>query len=223
MMMLVNSCSMNTDIVIVASILKGPAIQLTDHKATADYSNTELVAGIQAGDSACEDELYKRFKPGLSVMLDQRSGDASRAEDLAHDTLLTVLLRLRTKGIEQPDKLTSFVYQTAKFVFLSWHRKSATKTERYSIDIDEVGDGNNPESIRIRAQQIEATRMLISELRMDRDKEVLTRFYIKDQPKQEICDALELEFAHFDRIIHRARNRFKTLMEEQSFDMEVLN
>jgi hypothetical protein len=50
-----------------------------------------------------------------------------------------------------------------------------------------------------------------------RDREVLVRFYLDDQDREKICRELGLSEEHFNRVIFRARNRFRELVEHRGF------
>jgi RNA polymerase sigma-70 factor (ECF subfamily) len=56
-------------------------------------------------------------------------------------------------------------------------------------------------------------RRLIGELDTDRDRQILYRFYIAEEDKERICADLELSSLHFNRVLFRARQRFKELLE----------
>jgi RNA polymerase sigma-70 factor (ECF subfamily) len=47
----------------------------------------------------------------------------------------------------------------------------------------------------------------------ERDIQVLYRFYIADEDKEEVCAELGLSSLHFNLVLHRARERFKELYE----------
>ena len=49
-----------------------------------------------------------------------------------------------------------------------------------------------------------------------RDREILTRFYVEDQDKDEICTALNLDSLHFNRVLFRARKRFRKILEKSA-------
>jgi hypothetical protein len=53
-----------------------------------------------------------------------------------------------------------------------------------------------------------------------RDRELLRRFYLNDESRDRICQDLELTSEHFNRVIFRARNRFRELLERRGW---VLN
>ena len=57
-------------------------------------------------------------------------------------------------------------------------------------------------------------RRLIGELPTDRDRQVLYRFYIAEDDKAAICQDLELSSLHFNRVLHRARQRYRELYQE---------
>lgn len=175
----------------------------------SDVKPEELVQNIKKGDPRAEELFYRRYFSGLVLMLERRTRDRGRAEDLAQDTMVTVLERLRGSGIDHPERLNSFVHQTAKYQFIGWLRKAANKTELIpdyddrTDDVDTADEGLDKE--RARAQ----VRKVISEMNVARDRELLYRFYVRDQSKPVICEALDLTPTHFDRVINRARNRFR--------------
>jgi DNA-directed RNA polymerase specialized sigma24 family protein len=51
---------------------------------------------------------------------------------------------------------------------------------------------------------------------VERDRELLIRFYVHDQDKQKICRELGLKSLHFNRVLFRAKNRFRKLLEESA-------
>jgi RNA polymerase sigma-70 factor (ECF subfamily) len=56
-------------------------------------------------------------------------------------------------------------------------------------------------------------RKLIGELPTDRDQQLLLRFYVAEEEKETICAELGLDSLHFNRVLFRARQRFKELLE----------
>ena len=72
----------------------------------------------------------------------------------------------------------------------------------------------------IAQQRIETVRDVIAQLAVTRDSDVLQRFYVLEQDKSQICHYLELSPDKFDRVISRARKRFKEAMEQR---MKMLN
>ena len=63
-------------------------------------------------------------------------------------------------------------------------------------------------------------RQVINELPTDRDRQVLFRYYIVEDEKEQICADLGLTSLHFNRVLHRARERYKELYERAVSRME---
>lgn len=182
---------------------------------------SRLVEGIRRGDLASESTFVKKYRQGLVVMLEQRTGDRARAEDLAHDTLMTVLSKLRESEVDDPDLLTRYVYQTAKYIHIGWQRKKTNQVElKESLD-NEMARQSSQETRLLRQQQLESAKRLINEMPVERDRQILLRFYVHEQPKPLVCEALDLSSQHFDRVLNRARKRFKALVDRRQIDLSL--
>ena len=150
-------------------------------------------------------------------MLERKVGDRARAEDLMHDTMMIVLGHLRGDGVKQPEYLDRYVHQTAKFTFIGWLRKRDNQNELRD-NVDDVSDEQVSVVDMLSLEQLRAlVRKVIEELPVYRDREILRRFYLLDQAKPTICEALELSVTHFDRVINRARNRFRDLFNKGDY------
>jgi RNA polymerase sigma-70 factor (ECF subfamily) len=60
-----------------------------------------------------------------------------------------------------------------------------------------------------------AVRQVLQELPNPRDRALLVRFYLRDEPKADICRDLGLTEEHFNRVIFRARERLRALLERR--------
>ena len=67
-----------------------------------------------------------------------------------------------------------------------------------------------------REQTQAAVHKLLRSMPMRRDREILTRFYVEDQDKDEICEALGLDSLHFNRVLFRAKKRFRKILEKSA-------
>ena len=63
-----------------------------------------------------------------------------------------------------------------------------------------------------REQVRDAVGVLLAELGTPRDREILTRLYLRDEDKDDICDALGVDSTHFNRVLFRAKQRFRELL-----------
>lgn len=58
-------------------------------------------------------------------------------------------------------------------------------------------------------------REVFRDLGTPRDRELLVRYYLHDEDKDSVCRRLGLTEAHFNRVIFRARERFRGLLERR--------
>ena len=197
--------------------------------ATADESEvaTELANRIRRGEKLAEHDFIQRYSKGLFSFLRRKTGDDDLADDLHQDTFRIVLERLRTSGLENPAQLGGFIHATAKNLVIAYFRKQARrKTEPDYATVERTShEGISQADATQREEQAKMVRSLLTELRSERDRELLMRFYLCEEDKQSICDALELSDKHFNRVIFRARERFRELLlkHEKRSDFRILH
>ena len=68
-----------------------------------------------------------------------------------------------------------------------------------------------------RAHWARLMREVLAELPTPRDRELIVAFYLEEQDKDAICTRLGLTGEHFNRVVHRARERFRELLERRGF------
>jgi RNA polymerase sigma-70 factor, ECF subfamily len=59
----------------------------------------------------------------------------------------------------------------------------------------------------------QVVRRLLAELPVERDREILRRHYLSEESKDSVCHALGIDDAHFRRVLHRAKQRLRELLE----------
>lgn len=175
-----------------------------------------LPARIRAGDARAEVELVQAYGRGVRLLLEQRVGGRDLARDLFQETFRIVLVRLRSPTLEPPDNLTSFIRQTAVNVALMDFRKRVRRQrfETHGVDLEAAADVLACPFTRLASEQLRAdVRTVISELPVERDRELLWHFYVLEEDKDALCTRFGLTSEHFDRVLSRARQRFRTLIE----------
>jgi len=180
----------------------------------------ELVLRIRAGDRRAEGELVERFSRGLRLMLRQLTQDPSLAEDVFQETFRLVVEKARGGEIHQPEKLAGFLRSLARNLLIADRRKAVRYTG--------LGEGEEavdrlrppepePQLDRVlRQEEALHVRALLAELRFDRDRELLLRFYLSDDSKQAICADLAIDPERFNRVLFRARERLRELWERSA-------
>jgi RNA polymerase sigma-70 factor (ECF subfamily) len=176
---------------------------------------TDLVRRIAAGDASAEETLVLRYSRGLLYLLRRLGAPPDLAEDLHQETFRIALERLRRRALDEPAGLAGFLRGTARNLIIAERRKTARR--RTGTDDEELEQAVHPEpsqlSTVLRDEEAESVRRLIAELATDRDRQILLRFYVAEEEKESICADLGLDGLHFNRVLFRARQRFKELLE----------
>jgi RNA polymerase sigma-70 factor (ECF subfamily) len=159
--------------------------------------------------------VYRDY-PGLRALIMRRVRDPEVAADILQDAAVTTLEKLRRGEIAHPENVGGFLYRVALNHLRNHRRKDRTGVSS-AEDLDHLhGPDEDPDWDRVgRPQWAEAARRLLEEMPAARDREVLRRFYLNDEDKEQICAALNLSAEHFNRVIFRARNRFRELLEQK--------
>lgn len=184
-----------------------------------------LAAAILQGNKLAERYFYERYINRVTLIIRQRVREPERARDLAHDTVIVVLVRLRTEPLEDPSRLPGFINSVAINHCIADARRDTRRQTDYNSDmLDDVPDLRDTQSESIERQNIsKLVRQLIKEMKNERDRQILTMYYIEELTKEEICSRLPgLTLRHFDRVISRARLRFRMMLEERGLDPDDL-
>ena len=196
--------------------INGLAFTFFDPLAMEDKKrkSIDLVKRIHAGDMLAEGELVQFYGRGLLLMLEQRTQDQQLAADLYQDTFVIVIERLRKKLLNEPHKLGAFIYGTGRNLLVGDLRKKIRRKTFADTDIvSETADRNSgPLQNVSRDDEERIIHQIISSMRSKRDRTLLIRFYIDEEEKEKICLELNLSSLHFNRVLFRARRRFRDLL-----------
>jgi RNA polymerase sigma-70 factor (ECF subfamily) len=152
---------------------------------------------------------------GLRAQLARVTGSAELASDLLQDALVTVLQKLKSGEIHDAVHLDGYVYRVALNHLRNYRRKDRSR----SLNLQSFGDPEGgTETVlptdRVEANQwMEIARKLLQEVGSVRDRELLVRFYLQEEDKEKLCREFGLTELHFNRVVFRARNRFRELLQ----------
>ncbi len=181
-------------------------------------SPAALVARVQAGERQAEDELVARYGRAIRIVLDRHTGGRPEAEDLFQDTFVLALGKLRRGELRDPAKLPGFLSQIARNLAIELYRKAQRrKTDADSETVDRaVADESSQLGGVLRSEHAALVRRVIEELGNDRDRQLLFRFYIAEEDKDEISADFGLTSLQFNRVLYRARQRYKELYVQRA-------
>jgi RNA polymerase sigma factor (sigma-70 family) len=180
------------------------------HSATQHWS--PLIERVATGDPAATQELYEALAP-LRHYFSHRIGVAD-CEDAYHQVILKVIVAIRKRSLRQPERLLGYVYTLASRYLADrwaspWHHAS---------DDDGSGDAvlsdpaPSPETQLARRERVAIARRILEGF-PDRDREILIRFYLKEQRHEQIEQEMGITSSAFRQLKSRAKLRFTALCQ----------
>jgi len=183
-------------------------------------SQVDLVSRIRAGDRQAEAELVERYSRGVMIIIRREVHDTVAVEDIHQEGFRIVLEKIRRGDVREPEKLSGFVCGVARNLVID-HFRRATRQENNAV-IDEAVSIPHPAPDQLqellRKEKADLVRQVLKEMSNERDIQALYRFYIADDDKEQICADLGLTSLHFNRVLYRARERFRELYERAMRD-----
>jgi RNA polymerase sigma-70 factor, ECF subfamily len=156
---------------------------------------------------------------GLRAQLTRVTRNADVAADLLQDAIVTALRKLRSGEIEHRSHLDGYVYRVALNHFRNYRRKdkSSVSDPEGATSLEDAAAETRPTRSIQAAQWADLVKRVLREMSSPRDREVLVRFYLKEEERSALCRSLGLTDLQFNRVIFRARERFRELLEHSGF------
>ena len=169
----------------------------------------ELVERIHRGDDSGMEDLYRLFAKGVRFYLCRQLG-GQEIDDKIHDTFLIVVRAIRRGDLREPERLMGFV-RTVLRRQVAAHIDHLVHRRRDHINLDvgsRVADARrNPEQNASLREKIDLMAEVLREM-SDRDRDILSRFYLQEQSQEQICDEMNLTETQFRLLKSRAKARF---------------
>jgi len=196
----------------ISEALFEPKSDGRDDPESLSHCWAELVTRIQSGDQQALEELYRVFSKGIRFYLCRQLGSQD-LDDKVHDVFLIITQAIQKGELRQPERLMGYV-RTIVRRQVAIHIDAAVQARRNQASL-EVGAvvrdrQPDPERLAIERQNLELAMRILRSI-PERDREVLIRFYLKEQPQEQICEELKLSSTQFRLIKSRAKARFGTL------------
>lgn len=173
---------------------------------------TELVERIQRGEDSGMEELYRIFAKGIRFFLCRQLG-SQELDDKVHDTFLIVVQAIQRGDLREPERLMGFV-RTVVRRQVAAYIDQIVHSRREEMDIELSGRiadrRSNPEQSLAFRQKVELMKAVLREL-SEKDREILTRFYLNEQTQEQICEDMDLSDTQFRLLKSRAKARFGDL------------
>jgi RNA polymerase sigma-70 factor (ECF subfamily) len=183
---------------------------------TSDWEPQEVVRRIRAGDPGAENELVQRYQRGVAAVLRRTGAEPSVAEDLSQETFAMGLRKIREGEVRQPERLAGFLCSLARNLAIEHFRRAGVRRLAGSPDEDVASPAASPLDELLRAERAGLVRAVLAELPSERDRQVLFRFYLAEEDKDQICRDLGLSSLHFNRVVFRARERYREMYTKKT-------
>ncbi len=203
-----------------------PQVELGGPGATGtDTALIDLVQRVHDGDPSGLEELYRLFSTGIRFYLCRQLGPQD-LDDQVHDIFLIIAQSIQRGDLREPDRLMGYVRTIVRRQVAAYIDRAVQSRRSHT----ELGFGMalsdqhpNPER-RLIADENTAVALRILNSLHKRDREVLIRFYLREQSPEEICRDMGLTETQFRLIKSRAKARFgelgkRRLAQRKGFQM----
>jgi RNA polymerase sigma-70 factor (ECF subfamily) len=183
-----------------------------DRDEGSDFS---LVAAV-AERSELQNQLYLRYRRPLLQVFHHRRIDRDAADDLLQRTFLQAIKKIRTEGLDDPGNLGGYLYRTAcKLATAYWRGELSHRHENDRELLTNLKDEALSLEERLDHELLaKHVRDLMDHLPVQRDREVLERFYLHEEPRTAIRESLQLTDMQFNQVLWRARQRFGDILRK---------
>lgn len=175
-------------------------------QTAADWESITL--RIRAGDSAAIAELYQLVSASLRSLLGRKLWGRN-VEDKLHDTFIAVVDAIRRDEIREPERLPGFIRTVASRQAVAEIRSG---TRIHALELDSIMGFMSDPAIGPEQEVLEHERAAIGAriLRSlpSRQRDILHRFYLEEQPPERICAEMGLTATQFRLLKSRAKARF---------------
>lgn len=176
------------------------------------------------GEDEISDTFVKQHYASLQLLLQRRIKDAGVAEEMLNEAVATAISHMRVGRVSQPERLPGYVYRVALNLYRNYRREFGNRSDLRvrTEDIDQLPTPATGSSGVAYPELSQIVRRLIEELPTARDRELVRRFYLDEEDKADICASLGLSSLHFDKVVFRARQRMRALLEAKGIEKHDL-
>ena len=180
--------------------------------AASETTWARLVERVRVADPLALEELYDLFAKGIRFYFWRHLGSQD-LDDRVHDAFLMVTQAIQNGELRQPERLLGFVRTVVRrLVATQIDHAVHSRRSRFSQDmLSSLHDRRiGPEEAAIQSEYQEVAMRVLRSI-PNRDREVLVRFYLQEQPACQICREMDLTETQFRLIKSRAKARFGEL------------
>jgi RNA polymerase sigma-70 factor, ECF subfamily len=164
-----------------------------------------LIARIQAGDTSAIQQLYGALGPGIGWFLRRQLHCEHDAADAGQPVLLQLLEDVRRGAIPEPQRIAAYALAIARQHAAQIMEERAKRPPVLSGD-----ERLDPERPSIQSQKLDLMKRVLAGM-TQKDRQVLTRFYLNEQTEQQICAEMNISRVQFQDVKTRLEIRCREL------------
>ncbi len=177
---------------------------------SAAPAHADIVRRIKEGESAAIADLHRLCSRGLHAYLLRQVGP--EADDLLHEVLIDVVRGIRGCGIREPERLMGYIYAVAR-AHVAAHIGATARRRRMGAIDENIRDGaDDPEHCVIASEQTAIMHTYLQHVSL-RERDILTRFYLKHQTPEQIQREMNLTPTQFRLFKSRAKAHFASRVQ----------
>ena len=184
---------------------------------------TDFVSRIMAGDRQAEAELIDSYGRGVRIIIRRAGAGATIIDDLCQETFRIVLEKIRRGDIREPERLSGFIRGVAKNL-VSEHYRRVARQESLTDTEGDIGaltsSAPNPLERLLQKEKARLVWRVLGEMSNKRHIQVILRYHLAEDTKEQICADLGLTSLQFNVVLHRARERYRQLYQQMMRDKQ---
>jgi len=175
-----------------------------------------LVERIRQGDREAVGELYEQILPGLRFYFVNRLG-RDAASDAAHSVFLRAVEQIAQGDLREPEALPGYMRtMAARYVCAQIEQRQREQWQSLTPLMESrLSDGRKGPESEYGQQERLAFALKVLRGMNQREREILTRFYLYGQTQEQICREMGLTATQFRLLKSRAKARFGQKGQQQ--------
>jgi RNA polymerase sigma factor (sigma-70 family) len=158
-------------------------------------SDLRLLDRIRRGDEGGLVALFESNRRSIRSLISRNSGNADDADDVLQESLIVLWERVRSGQFDQTAKLSTFLYATARNIWLTRLRQKGREIHR-EIDPENYSDDSlSPLEELVATEQVSMIQEALGNIG-EQCRKLLLLFYWEELTMEEIAD--RLGFANAD-------------------------
>lgn len=172
----------------------------------------QLVEQVCRNEPAALEALYRIFARGIKFQICRHLGPQD-LDDKVHDCFLIVVQAIRRGELREPDRLMGFV-RTVVRRQIAAYIDNVVQARKQTVDLESgrvvIDSAATPESSVLDQEEAEIAYRVLNGISR-RDREILIRFYLREESQDTICEKMNLTETQFRLLKSRAKARFGEL------------